>query len=397
MTVFIEDKRIYPQFLDLPGAVYTRSGVQYQQTAAGLLVPFDENMAPYIDGVGLGVWEAATNLLLQSGRMDNAAWSKISGATVALVAGAPDGTASMAKVTGGGINSSRIQQSVSGLSAAAVYSGSVHLAYDSAPSSRVAIYDGAVGTQLAAVNINWTGGVPSLGTINGTFAVAPALVQLGTSGIWQLTYGVNSGAFTSLTMLLYPDYTAGLNSTKFWGAEFKLGSYVTPYVATTSAAATRGAASAYLNAPGVIVPALGVTVVAEVEWPSSTVVSGIFVEPYSSGIGYGFSLSTDGTGAKPRLIVRQGSARKDSVSGALSISPSEIVRIAVTFTDSESYLSAKGQTVASVATPSQSDYGGGAVYIGSRMGASNFANTNIRSVQILPGLRTQAQLNALTA
>ena len=270
MVQYTEDLINYSRFRDLPGAVYTRSGVAYQQNASGVWVPFEENVPPISAGVGLGVWEAATNLLLQSGRMDNASWSKISGATVALVSGAPDGTSTFAKVTAaGGNTSSRIQQSAA-VSAASVYMASVYIAADTAASSRLAVFDGAVGTQIAAVVVNWAGGVPSLGTINGTFAVAPALTQLGTTGIWHLTGGVNSGAFTSLAMLLYPDYTAGLNSTKFWGAEFKLGSYVTPYVATTSAAATRGAPSAYLNAPGVLVPPFTVQV-----WAQLSAIDGV--------------------------------------------------------------------------------------------------------------------------
>jgi hypothetical protein len=236
---------------DLPMTTFSRASAATGLAGGGQVVSFAAG-ALRITDVGCYFDPPATNRLLHSQDMGQAAWSRISGASVSLVDGAPDGTASMAKVTGGGLTSSRIQQVLSPVSAATVYSISVHVAYDTAASSRVAIFDGAVGTQLAAVAINWTNGVPSLGTINGTFAVAPALTQLGTSGIWRITCGVDTGAFTSLATLLYPDYTAGTGATKFWGAQLEVGAYASPYIQTGAFAASRSAdvlATANDNSP----------------------------------------------------------------------------------------------------------------------------------------------------
>ena len=54
-------------------------------------------------------------------------------------------------------------------------------------------------------------------------------------------------------------------------------------------------------------------------------------------------------------------------------------------------------SITAASTPAQADYSGQGIFVGSRGGVANFSNTNIRKVQFLQGLRTQAELNALTA
>ena len=96
MAQFTLDGVTYSRFRDIPGAVYTRSGVEYQQNAAGVWVPFDDDVPPVSAGVGVDVWQGATNLALQSQTFSG--WpGNASGVTTNAIV-APDGTLTGAKL-----------------------------------------------------------------------------------------------------------------------------------------------------------------------------------------------------------------------------------------------------------------------------------------------------------
>lgn len=116
----------------------------------------------------------------------------------------------------------------------------------------------------------------------------------------------------------------------------------------------------------------------------------------SGGAAAGFSLASTGDGTRPLMITRQGAVRIEATGPVMT--RGQRAKLGITFDGSTTaYASALGATASSGGVPPQSDYAGEPISLGSRLNGSLFMNGAINSVSFLRGLRTQAELNALTA
>ena len=274
MAQYTEDTLNYARFRDLPGAVYTRSGVAYQQDASGVWVPFDEDVPPISDGVGLGVWEAATNSLLWSEEIASAAYAKTRLTVGSNAIAAPNGT-----LTGDSLTRTSTTQGcfVSQTLSATVGQPVIFFRVLKAKS-----VGGRYGLRIQGAYPDRGDAVFDLvaGTVVGTyFFGAITAVTAGISPIsdgWFLcwvsvpaapattTLAIEGPTDSSQTIGSWEGPTATLNDAYVWGGQVVLNSNrLVPYIPTTSAPATRGAPSAYLNAPGVLVPPFTVQVWAQ--------------------------------------------------------------------------------------------------------------------------------------
>lgn len=237
-----------------PQLTFTRASGATRIGPAGLLETVAANVLRHdydpVSGAYLGwlIEEPRTNLLLKSELLDDAAWTK-GNATVQADAGtAPDGTASADKLredTASGQHS--IRQVVSGLTAAGTYTASVFIKAAERSRGRLVfadstlvdgvalVFDLAAGTIEAAMVLGQGSvvgaGIKSFG--NGWFRVhvSGKMNNSRTSGgLYVNTRG--AGAADSFT---------GTADSGFylWGAQLEGGTFVSSYIPTNAAAATR--------------------------------------------------------------------------------------------------------------------------------------------------------------
>lgn len=203
---------------------------------------------PRFEGGQLLVEPARTNALLRSQEFDNAVWAKVSGLVVTPNTDqAPDGTLTMDTLTGVAATTTYAQQIVPSLLAATSYAFSVYVKAGTSSSSMVRVFNADVTIQLCGVLISWAAGVPSIGTLLGAWAVNPTLTATPLAGVYRLSGGIATGAFTALALLVYPSSANAATSAKFWGASLEVGSEATSYIPTTGAPAARAADTIYVS------------------------------------------------------------------------------------------------------------------------------------------------------
>ncbi|WP_207621412.1 phage head spike fiber domain-containing protein [Chelativorans oligotrophicus] len=165
-------------------------------------------------------------------------WGLANGATVTLNhSAAPDGTTTMSLLTA---NGSLVARSVS--NEITVPAGEsrvlgVFIKKETVGvSPRIGLWDTSQSTALGYVDLDWSDTAP---TVQASFGAAGILIEDCGSGVFRVRFTVNTGAFTSVRMLLYPARNIGIGSTGFWCAELK-NSYSSA-IPTTIAPATRAA------------------------------------------------------------------------------------------------------------------------------------------------------------
>lgn len=264
MGTYVEDRRLYPKFLDLPGSVYTRSGVQYQQDASGLLVPFDENVPPISTGVGLGVWEARTQSLPAP-----IFTYALPGDRAGVF---PDGYSNVGNA-GGAQMTVLAQESVLGINCRPVSLRRVNPTAGLEgfkPSPDLTL---PVGTHVLRMYVRRLQSAPAADVLVYTGLGNPAVAVLATAaqvdaqplGAW-VRYSVVLTMTTAGNFQIATQPSGGAVG-RGWDCAFPnvyLNTSVDigdpPILQTNNAAATRGAPSPYLNAPGLLVPPFAVQV-----------------------------------------------------------------------------------------------------------------------------------------
>lgn len=191
-------------FLSIPGATFTRASPALAQDLAGNVISFGSGV-PAITNQGISIWQAATNILLWSNDLTQTAWVKVN-TTAAMDQVGPDGVANSASSLTATANSGTALQTVTLASSARLVSVFLRRITGTGPVS------------LSGDGITWT--AQTLTSAWSRFQLASATVLNPVTGIQFGTSGDKIG-------VAYFD-----NET---------GTFVTPPIFTTSAAATRAA------------------------------------------------------------------------------------------------------------------------------------------------------------
>ena len=204
------------------------------QSAATNVARFDHSPVTE-ESLGLLVEEARTNLVTYSQEFDNAAWSKINGATVtANTATAPDGTLTADSIIPTVTSSSYIVQSPS-VTSGTVYNVSWYVKAGALLSVRVGIGN-AFGDTSMVVNLS-TGQV----TTAPSGAYSYSAINAG-NGWWRIGFTKASSGTGVGGVYCAPLGTAnGADGIYAWGAQLEAGYFSTSYIPTTTATVTRAA------------------------------------------------------------------------------------------------------------------------------------------------------------
>jgi hypothetical protein len=210
-----------------------------------------------ITGASFGT--TRTNLLLQSEQFNYAAWTKVASTITSNAATAPSGSVTADKIVEGSANTAHyLISSATAMTSGTTYVGSVYakasertilqLTFQGAThgSSYYANFDLATGTLGAS------GGAGLVATItsadNGWYRcsiAAPATTTASGGLVTLLGSNINGGRL----MVYTGDGTSGL---LLWGAQLEVGSAVTPYIPTTTAAVSVFESSWYRQDEGTV-------------------------------------------------------------------------------------------------------------------------------------------------
>lgn len=246
-TYFSRDNIVtadFAAFLAATSGTSTRASTGTMLNSAGNLVSFATNV-PRITDRGLLIEGATTNLALQSETLDvTSTWQPGNmGTTVADAAVAPDGTMTMDKIvdnTTASVQHYR-EQLFTGLDDNAVISISCFVKQADWPTACIAFY--ARTAAYIAVTLDFSAKTISTA---GTATYTAARLQDCGNGIYRLMIdGLNvaTGATNPRIRLCkqITTYTGDGTGGYFWGAQVEVNPFVTSYVKTTIASATRAA------------------------------------------------------------------------------------------------------------------------------------------------------------
>jgi hypothetical protein len=257
----------------LSGWSFSRTGTEYEANSSGSLVSFASGV-PAITDLGLQVWEARTNLVLQSNTLNNASWTNNANISFGTPGTFIDGTSTFALLTATSTNACRAEVGPITVASGATYTLS---AYFKAGSANGFIRWKTATTQ-AQFKLNLSSGATTAGPSNSGNAATVTLTQVST-GIWRATLTVAADA-TSVAVAVgiwdgtadqfgYPGTTSG-TTVYAGGVQLEAAAFPGPYIPTTSSSATRGAASASVTLNSVLWPSAGTLFMETLNVPTNT-------------------------------------------------------------------------------------------------------------------------------
>ena len=281
MAQFTLDGITYSRFRDIPGAVYTRSGVEYQQNAAGVWTPFDDDVPPISSGVGVDAWEARTNsipnptFLGTSGSKSGSNAAGILGSVPSRMSIRNDAPGVTITVVGTGVEFGLPYMDLDFAGTVPLNSTWFRLFWEAA--SQISASNAQTWTQVFFTRVisgSMSGFASSVayadlfdgGGYAGTINFASILSSFVSSATPVKAGGQTTiGVATTTGMQPYITFasTAAVPIAvriRFYAPNLKLGADINdpPILQTTNAAATRGNPSMYINAPGLLVPPFAV-------------------------------------------------------------------------------------------------------------------------------------------
>ena len=237
------------------GVTYTRTGAASAYTASGAITAFAAN-APQLTDRGLLLEPTATNLLLRSQELDNAAYTKSNSTITADYAVAPDGTTTMDRVVESAATGLHIASQVYdfGLnSTRTIVAGSFFKADGTGRNGYVRINDNVTGPVIYWINLST--GVATLDSATGGWSAYSAEVTPMAGGVYLLSIMGTAASFQVLSVgagtyngaISYAgDITKGVS---VWGSDLKASSARTSYIPTTTATVTRGTPTVTMLVP----------------------------------------------------------------------------------------------------------------------------------------------------
>ncbi len=232
------------------GWVFTRSTVGYGQTLAGALTSFAID-APRVTDQGLLIESAATNNLLQSQTLDDAAWTNVNVTVTADNTTAPDGTLTADKVAATATSATIFNQTVTGGGSASGNTGSIYAKKGTGATvlNVFALRNSTTATNLVFITLNYdTGAIAYLAGSTGASAVQLA------NGWWRVILSVAAGISDGDDLLFYAgdfgNSQAAGNFFYAWGGQVEAGTVPSSYIPTVAAPVTRGADAATLTRAG---------------------------------------------------------------------------------------------------------------------------------------------------
>lgn len=221
------------------------------QTAGNSDARFDHDPADGASSRGLLIEEQRTNNVQRSAEFDNAYWSKTGASITANATAAVDGNTTADRLVENNTGGSHIvARNVAGLSPQSPVTASVFVKADTRTSVRIVVWDaGAAGNNIAAVFNVSNGTMPATTNTAGNGVFIGARVTNVGNGWYRCSVSGTpntSGTDTGVAVYLHNgtgiDYTGdGTSGLFIWGAQLEAGKFVTSYIPTTTASATRAA------------------------------------------------------------------------------------------------------------------------------------------------------------
>lgn len=198
---------------------------------------------------GLLLEEQRANLALSSANLSTGDWSSNAVTLTAGIAGAPDGTAAMTRVTETSTTDYHFVSQNTSITPSSLYAMSVYAKASGIRYLQLSVDDGPSTSGGYATFDLQTGTVSGPMTAIGGAAIGSASIQAVGNGIYRCSIVTTSTVAVVRRLLsasnvpapgFAPSYAGNsANSVLLWGAQFELGTFASSYIPTTSAAVTR--------------------------------------------------------------------------------------------------------------------------------------------------------------
>jgi len=357
--------RYYGSATQLPGWSFARSSTKTALDASGVLHTFTSGV-PAITNLGLSVEQAATNGVLRSGDLSNAAWTSISATVTGNVGVAPDLTTTAAQIVSSATNGGQYQNVASFVASGSAYTSQGDLKTVSGGPNLIF---------FAAASSVGAGSVAPTVTINGsTCAFVSASASVSSETVTQLANGWChvTATFTAAATATTTVAAGAVNSgTTFqaWGMQTEGGPFATSYIPTTSAQAARAADVASIGTPiGATGSFLG--------WaygPNDSTASGPRVA------GYLAAASAYATASPTNVAIFNSSV--GNLSLTVATSPTALMKIAASWSPTGRSLSVNGLAAVSDSAAMPASTG---VIIGSQNTGGQFLNSFVQKLVFYP-------------
>jgi hypothetical protein len=177
-----------------------------------------------------------TNLDPYSNPVGGTGWTLVSVTAAVNTLLGPDGLQSGALLTPSTSGTLSARTAIATVTAGSVATRSVFVQKGTATLTGIRVYDGSIATEICRVVLDMTGAAPVLST--STNVVGSVSIVAAPNGWYRVSFAFNTGAFTTVRALFYPDANNGTASTGYFGTQLEAVSAATPYISTSGSPVT---------------------------------------------------------------------------------------------------------------------------------------------------------------